>query len=102
MIGLPAELALSISSDTLRDLGNPAPRSIAVSGVTVSTAQAASGKGLRTYWTCPSCLRRVLLLYFSPKGLPGCRRCLGVTYRRSQGVPAGSGVPTSDQHLEMA
>jgi hypothetical protein len=102
MIGLPAELALSISSDTLRDPGNPAPRSIAVAGVTVGTTMAASGKGLRTYWTCPACLGRVLLLYFSPKGLPGCRKCLGVTYRRLQGVPAGSNAPTSDQPLGKA
>jgi hypothetical protein len=38
--------------------------------------------GYRPWFYCPSCGRRVLVLYWLPEAWhPGCRRCLRLTYR---------------------
>lgn len=40
--------------------------------------------GLRVWFSCPSCSKRVGVLYTSQQGVFACRVCLGLRYRKSR------------------
>ena len=84
MIRNPVTGFISVSTDAIRDALGEAPAVIMLAGVIIRTVLGGAGSGTRSFFACPACQRRVLLL-FMPKhgGRPGCRHCYRLSYPSS-------------------
>lgn len=81
MRGIPSFCFASVSIDRVRDVIGEVPPVLSLGGNPVQTVFGNAGKGKRTYFSCPHCERRVLLLYFPLHGgPPKCRHCYAVAY----------------------
>lgn len=61
-------------------LGRPVPDSLGADGAPVLIVPVQLTYGVRYYFMCPQCARKVEALYFLP-GAFGCRKCLHLGYR---------------------
>lgn len=53
-----------------------------VNEIVISLVESRTGNGGVRFWLqCPACMRRIGMLYQSPSGAVGCRRCLKLDYR---------------------
>ena len=75
--GEPAEPGAVRRSFTLHELGQSCQERVTAIG---QPRKVGGRVGLRWWWACPSCGRRVIALYLAQGGRFACRKCLGLVY----------------------